>query len=173
MRNRTQVLQSLFDTSGCILLLATISVAAVSACTPERRPASTVQNDMVAVSRMLVTLDRLTADGDLEALLEYFSEDAVMMPPGEAALIGTRQIGDWHRALFETFDVDVSHEPLETDVFGDMIIHRGNVRGTLQPKTGAAPVAFDDKYLFVIRRDPDGSLEIWRAIANANPPGDG
>ncbi|MGD8867257.1 MAG: nuclear transport factor 2 family protein [Gemmatimonadales bacterium] len=128
---------------------------------------------MVAVSRMLVTLDRLTADGDLEGLLEYFSEDAVMMPPDEAALIGTRQIGDWHRELLDNFDVDVSHEPLETDVLGDAIIHRGNVRGTLQPKTGGAPLAFDDKYLFVIRKSPDGSLKIWRAIANANPPGDG
>ena len=128
---------------------------------------------MVAVSRMLVTLDRLAADGDLEGLLEYFSEDAVIMPPDKAALIGTRQIGGWLRALFDKFEVDVSHEPLETDVFGDVIIHRGNVRGTLQPKTGAAPLAFDDKYLFVIRRSPDGALKIWRAIANANPPGDG
>lgn len=125
---------------------------------------------MIAVSRMLVTLDRLAADGDMEAFLEYFSEDAVMMPPDEVALIGIRQIGDWHRALLDRFEVDVSHEPLETDVFDEVIIHRGNVRGTLRPKTGAAPVALNDKYLFVIRKSPDGSLKIWRAIANANPP---
>lgn len=123
----------------------------------------------MAVSRLLVTLDRLWAEGNLEGLLEYVSEDAVLMPPDEAALTGRRRIGAWQRAFYADFSVELSHEPLETDVFGDMIVHRGKVRGTLLPKSGAAPRTFDDKYLLVIRKRPDGSLKIWRAIFNSNP----
>lgn len=123
----------------------------------------------MAVSRMLVTLDRLSAEADLEGLLEYVSEDAVFMPPDEATLIGIRQIRAWYRSLYADFNVEMSHEPLETDVFGDIIVHRGNVRGTIEPKRGAKPITFDDKYLFVIRKRPDGSLKIWRAIFNSNP----
>jgi ketosteroid isomerase-like protein len=140
------------------------------ACTTANRPASTTQKDMVAVSRMLVTLDRLAADGDLDGFLAYVSDDAVFMPPDEPAIIGKTQIGAWYGTLYEGFHLEMSHEPLETDVFGGLIIHRGNATGTLDPKGGAAPMAFDNKYLFVIRKDADGSLKIWRAIYNANPP---
>jgi ketosteroid isomerase-like protein len=149
------------------------AVVTLVACTSSNGPASTTQEDMVAVSRMLVTLDRLVADGDLQGLLEYVSEDAVFMPPDEAAIIGRRQIGARYRALDAAFNLEVSHEPLETDVFGGIIINRGNANGTLQPPSGAAPTTFDTKYLFVIRRDPEGTLKIWRAIFNNNPPDDG
>jgi ketosteroid isomerase-like protein len=146
------------------------TILAVVACSSENRPASTTQEDMVAVSRMLVTLDRLAAAGDTEGLLEYVSDDAVFMPPNEGAIIGKRQISDWYGALFESFDVALSLEPLETDVFGRIIIHRGNATGTLQPRSGTAPTAFDTKHLFIIRKEADGSLKIWRAIFNDNPP---
>jgi ketosteroid isomerase-like protein len=145
-------------------------IVAVVACTSWKGPASTTQEDMVAVSRMLVTLDRLAADGDVEGFLQYVSDDAVFMPPDEAAIIGKTQIGAWYRALYEGSNLEMSHEPLETDVFGRIIIHRGNSTGMLEPKNGAAPMAFDNKYLFVIRKEADGSLKIWRAIYNANPP---
>lgn len=146
------------------------AIVSVAACTSANGPASTTQEDMVAVSRMLVTLDRLAADGDLAGFLAHVSDDAVFMLPDEPAIIGKTQIGARYGALYEGFHLEMSHEPLETDVFGRIIIHRGNARGTLQPKTGAAPTPFDNKYLFVIRKDADGSLKIWRAIFNANPP---
>lgn len=154
----------------CVVATA---IVAVVACTSADGPASTTHEDIVAVSRMLVTLDRLAADGDLEGLLEYVSDDAVFMQPDEAAIIGRRQIGAWYRALYEDFNLEISHEPLETDVFGHIIVHRGNTKGTLEPKSGAAPTAFDRKYLFVIRKEADGSLKIWRAIFNNNPPAGG
>jgi ketosteroid isomerase-like protein len=149
------------------------TIVAVVACTSANGPASTKQEDMVAVSRMLVTLDRLATDGDIEALLEYVSDDAVLMQPDEAAIIGRRRIGAWYRVLYEDFNVEISHEPLETDVFGHIIVHRGNAKGTLEPKSGAAPTAFDHKYLYVIRKEADGSLKIWRAIFNNNPAAGG
>ncbi len=154
-----------------IAAFAAIIVSFV-ACTSANRPVST-QEDMVAVSRMLVTLDRLAADGDLDEFLTYVSDDAVFMPPDEPAIIGKTQIGAWYESLYEGFHLEMSHEPLETDVFGRLIIHRGNATGMLEPKDGAAPKAFDNKYLFVIRKDADGSLKIWRAVYNANQRKDG
>jgi hypothetical protein len=31
-------------------------------------------------------------------------------------------------------------------------------------------VPFNNKYLFLFRRQPDGSLRVWRAMFNTNPP---
>ncbi len=145
------------------------TIAAIIACTSADEPASTRQEDMVAVSRMLVTLDRLAAEGDVAGLLEYISDDAVFMPPDANTIVGSRQIGAWFGEFFDDFNVEMSHAPLETDVFGSIIIHRGDASGTLQPKNGAATIAFDNKYLFVIRKQADDSLKIWRAIFNNNP----
>jgi ketosteroid isomerase-like protein len=158
-------------TIGRTLPVAVTAIASLIACTPGGRSTATTQEDMIAVSRMLVTLDRLAADGDLESLLSYLSDDAVFMLPDEAALVGRRQIGIWYRALFDEYQVETAHEPLETDAFGDMIVHRGNLRRVLRPKSGTAPTTFDEKYLFVIRKQPDGSLRIWRAAFNSNPTG--
>lgn len=170
MRHRSR---RLLGTSRRALAILAASFASVASCASERKPAATTQEDMVAVSRMLVTLDRLAAEADLEGLLEYVSEDAVFMLPDKASLIGIGQIRTWYRALYADYIVEMSHEPLETDVFGNVIVHRGNLRGTFQPKRGAASVKFDDKYLFVILKQPDGSLKIWRAIFNSNPTDSG
>ncbi len=141
---------------------------------------------MVAVSRMLVTFDRLAAEADLAGFLDYILDDAVLMPPDGPgfldyilddavlmppdgpAIVGKRLIASWYSDLYDQFVLDMTHEPLETDVFGDIIIHRGNARGTMTPKTGAEPIAFDNKYLFVLRKGSDGSLKIWRAMFNSN-----
>lgn len=133
---------------------------------------STTQDDMVAVSRMTVSLDRIAAEADLEAFLEYVSEDAVYMPPDEPAIVGKQAIRNWYANHYEHFTVDLQHEPLETDVFGDIIIHRGNALFSMTPRAGGESMSAYNKYLFVIKKQPDGSLKIWRAIFNSNvPPG--
>ncbi len=141
---------------------------ALFSCAPERERARTTEADMVAVARLMVTLDRLAGDADLEGFLTLVPDDAVYMPPDEPALVGKRAIGEWYRALYDRFELEITHEPLEVDAAGDYIIHRGNARGTMTPKDGGEPIPFDNKYLMVLKKQPDGSLSIWRAIFNAN-----
>jgi ketosteroid isomerase-like protein len=152
----------------CLLAILIISTLAAACSSGDQRAASTTEEDTVAVSRMLVTFDRLAAEADLAGFLDYILDDAVLMPPDGPAIVGKRLIASWYSDLYDQFVLDMTHEPLETDVFGDIIIHRGNARGTMTPKTGAEPIAFDNKYLFVLRKGSDGSLKIWRAMFNSN-----
>lgn len=144
------------------------------ACADEAgRFSGTPRDDLVAVSRLLVTLDRIAAEEDLEELLALVAEDAVLMPPAEPAVVGMRGIGEWFRDLYDRVDIEVRHEPLEVDAAGPFLIHRGNASGTLTPKGGGPPTGFDLKYMFVLRKRANGSLELWRAIysSNAKPTG--
>jgi ketosteroid isomerase-like protein len=152
----------------CLLAILILSTFAAACSSGGQRAWSTTEEDMVAVSRMLVTFDRLAAEADLAGFLDYILDDAVLMPPDGPAIVGKRLIASWYSDLYDQFVLDMTHEPLETDVFGDIIIHRGNARGTMTPKTGAEPIAFDNKYLFVLRKGSDGSLKIWRAMFNSN-----
>ncbi|MGD2153140.1 MAG: nuclear transport factor 2 family protein [Gemmatimonadales bacterium] len=150
-------------------LAALLTLSAVLACSaPGDRAATTTEDDMIAVARLMATLDRIQAEADLEEFLALLPEDAVFMPPDEPAIVGRRAIAEWYRNVYDILQFDITHEPLEVDTFGDMIIQRGNARGTMTPKAGGEPIPFDNKYLMVLERGTDGSLQIWRAIFNSN-----
>jgi ketosteroid isomerase-like protein len=144
--------------------------AAISCSAAGDRGATTTEGDMIAVARLMATLDRIQAEADLEELLRLVPDDAVYMPPDEPAIVGRRAIADWYRNLYDALQIDITHEPLEIDVFGDMIIHRGNARGTLTPRSSGESIPFDNKYLMVLIKRPEGSLQIWRAVFNRNHP---
>ncbi|MGD2215484.1 MAG: hypothetical protein PVJ64_01955 [Gemmatimonadales bacterium] len=94
------------------------------------------------------------------------------MPPDEPAIVGRRAIAEWYRNLYDVMQFDMTHEPLDVDVFGELIIHRGNARRTMTPKNGGEPIPFDNKYLMVLEQQPDGSLQIWRAMFHSNRQSD-
>jgi ketosteroid isomerase-like protein len=148
------------------IVAATVIAITCSQATEDR--ATTSPDDMVAVARMVSSFDTFAANEDIESFLAYVADDAVMMPPGEPAVVGVQAIRAWYTAFYASFRSDMTHESLEVDAFGDIIIARGNATGTLTPKAGGAPMPFDNKYLFVLRRLDDGSLQVWRAVFNAN-----
>ncbi len=148
------------------------AVAIVTACSPAADEAPTSADDMIAVARLMVTLDRLISEEDLGELIALIAEDAVAMPPDQAAVVGKRAIGNYYRDLFDRFDVEIAHEPLEIDAAGDFIIHRGNTTGTMTPRTGGEPIRLNNKYLYVIKRQADGSLLLWRSMFNRRAPPD-
>lgn len=156
-------------TSHMLATVAIVIIAITCSRLGEQRVATT-EDDMVAVARMLVSLDRIAAEEDLEELLSYVADDAVLMPPDEPAVIGVQAIAAWYRNAYDQVDFEMTHEPLEVDAAGDLIIHRGNATGTMTPASGGEPIRFDNKYLMVIRRQPDGSLQVWRVCFNRNAP---
>lgn len=124
---------------------------------------------MIAVARLMATFDRIHAEADLEEFVAFIADDAVFMPPDEPAIVGRQAIAEWYGRLYDRVRLDMVHEPLEVDAFGDVIIHRGNARGIMIPRDdGREPIPVDNKYLMVLKKGSDGSLEIWRAVFNAN-----
>ena len=156
--------------AGRATLAGLISILALTACSRTANEARTTQDDMVAVARLMVTLDRVISEEDLAGLLALVAEDAVYMLPDTPALVGKRAIGEFYSALFTSSDIEIAHEVLEIDAAGKFVIHRGNAKGTTTPRTGGEPIEFDDKYLFLIKRAANGSLLVWRAVFNRNSP---
>ena len=122
------------------------------------------------VADMLATIDELTREGNLEKTLEFVADDVVEMPPDQLPIVGKEALRSWQQGFFDGFSVDMRHEPDETTDFGDIVIHRGRVTGTLTPKGAGDPLVLNNKYLFVLRKTPDGRLRLWRAMFNSNEP---
>jgi len=149
-------------------MLAVFAAAVIAVTCSQAAEENTTADDMVAVARMVSSFDTFAANADIESFLGYVAEDAVMLPPGEPAVVGKRAIRDWYTAFYANFSNDMTHESLEVDAFGDIIVARGNATGAVTPKAGGEAIPFDNKYLFVIKRKDDGSLQVWRAVFNAN-----
>jgi ketosteroid isomerase-like protein len=156
--------------TSAVLAVIAAAVILITCTQGEPESASTMADDMITVSRMLVSLDRIAAEADVDEFLTYVSDDAVMMPPDELAVVGKRAISDWYATLYANYTVELKHDPLETDIFGDIIVHRGNASFTATPIAGGQPISQDNKYLMVIKKQPDGSLKIWRVVFNSNAP---
>jgi ketosteroid isomerase-like protein len=119
---------------------------------------------------MVAEFDRCARESDLEAFLSYSMDDVVWMPPSEPVVVGKQAVREWYANFYGTFDIEMTHEVLETHTFGDVVIARGNASETLTPKAGGSSMSLGAKFLLVFRRQPDGSLKVWRAIANSNAP---
>ncbi len=149
--------------------VAAIALIAIAGCTSQRDSDSSAA-DIAAVQQLMVDLDAAIAAGDLDGFLSFFAEDYVNMPPNEPANIGKQAFRAHHEPLFEEFILRVTREPVETHAFGDVVIQRGAGVAEIAPKAGGDPLILDQKYLYVFRRQDDGSFKLWRAIFNDNAP---
>lgn len=107
--------------------------------------------------------------GDLDAVVESFDPEAVMLAPGAPAAIGS----DGIRAYFEQAIAGGVGRPAEmrtTDVveLGDgAVAEVGDYTMTIAPPEGEP---FEDfgKYMVVHRRDGDGRLRLWRDMFHSD-----
>jgi ketosteroid isomerase-like protein len=132
--------------------------------------ARTAAADEEAVRTLVVEFDRCAREKDLEKFLSHSVEDVIALAPGEPAVVGKKALRTWYKGFYAAFDVAMVHRPIETTSFGGVVIARGNAVGTIRSVSGGEPIPVDNKYLFVLKRQADGSLKVWRAMFNANGP---
>ena len=124
--------------------------------------------DREAVRQLVAEFDRCAREKDLEGFLSYSLDDVVALGPGEPAVVGRAAVRAWYQDFYAAFDIAMVHRPVETDSFGDLVITRGDVTGTIRPVGGGEAIQVGNKYLFVLKRQSNDSLKVWRAMFNAN-----
>lgn len=147
------------------------SLLAVMACaqpTPTLGPASDA--DVKAVAAILAAFDSSGRTGALDQFISYSAEDVVLLAPDQPAVVGRDAMRELYRAIYAAVRIEMTHTPLETHTLGDLVITRGSARGTATPRTGGPSTAFDNKFLMLLRRQPDGTLRTWRVAFNSNAP---
>jgi uncharacterized protein (TIGR02246 family) len=123
-------------------------------------------------------------DGDLDALMGFWTEDGVLIPPGQPAAMGKEAIRGWYQNMFNQVDADIDIRSAETRISGDWGYDRGTFTMTLAPKaaggagtaapgTPPGPAAADVKipaspqtfnYVVLLQRGAGGGWKIARNI---------
>jgi len=87
--------------------------------------------------------DRLMAAdnrGDVDAVLECYTEDAVLLPPGGASVQGVENIRPRYEALFASSRLEVRMDVESIEVKGALAFSRGSPGDGLFPRTARLPV---------------------------------
>jgi ketosteroid isomerase-like protein len=102
-----------------------------------------------------------------------YDEDAVLLPQNEPPAVGKTAIRSNYEAFFEEFSIKGSAEVAELEVGGDWGFMRGAYTTTVVPKRGGQPIVDRGNWLWIVKRQPDNSWKICRAIDVSEPPASG
>ncbi len=106
---------------------------------------------------------------DMDAHLATLTEDCIMLPPNEPAVVGHEAIAEWHGGFIEMFDIAGGYTGSEVVVLGDWAIERYTGEVTVTPAEGDAATE-TIKGIHIYRRQADGSWKIAQDIWNSDVP---
>ena len=144
-------------------ILLAILVLAASGCAPQ----VDVEAEKAAIRNLHDQTAAASDAGDLAAL---YTDDAIVMPPNEPALVGREAIHTWVQGLFEQFSVEETVTTEEVQVAGDWAFLRGTYTFTATPKAEGEPQEETGKCIHIVQRQPDGSWKNTRIIWNSDQP---
>jgi ketosteroid isomerase-like protein len=135
-------------------------------------PDALSEEDAAAIAELDERFRQSILEKDWTALASLYTEDAVLMPPNLAEVIGRGVIVDWFSKsgleikVFTTASASI-------DGVNNLAYNRGTFSMTFVPPGSADPVSEIGKYLWIVRKGPDGiwriSTDIWNS--DAPPPG--
>jgi len=107
--------------------------------------------------------------GDAKAAAALYTEDAVLIPPGEPLVRGREAIEEYWRGAIEMGEVrDVSVETMDALSSGSLGYETGSFVLTVTGPDGEA-VIDRGRYIELLRREPDGRWLSTHGIWNAAP----
>ncbi len=152
------------------ILIAALALSLGSlACAGER----TSGHDRAAVQASLDSLSALHAEhfraGDIDALVEAYSENAVVRPAGMAPARGREAVRSAVASWIDAAPVkSLAYSTEDLYVFGDTAFHVASFTGTVQPK-GAADTDIQGSCALLWVHDSPEGWKIERSLCNNGP----
>jgi len=103
---------------------------------------------------------------NFEDLANLYTDNGVLMPPGQASVTGRAEIRKWMEAFppISKFEFQVD----DIDGYEDLAYVRGRYFMVLTPEGAPGPVEDRGKYIEVRRKQPDGSWLMTADIFNSD-----
>ncbi|GAC1433514.1 MAG: hypothetical protein NVSMB68_06010 [Thermoanaerobaculia bacterium] len=101
--------------------------------------------------------------GNVDRLMDFYSDSAVLMPPNEAALSGRAAVRQYWAGFLGAFNnIDLRLASDDVSQSCDLAVERGHYDLTMTPAAGGASVHDSGKYV-VVRRRLNGQ---WKAVTD-------
>jgi uncharacterized protein (TIGR02246 family) len=128
-----------------------------------------------AVESTTAAFHQALRTNDTATFLSYVADDALMMPPGEAAVHGKDAVRAWYRAFLTQYRTSsLTLDDREVFVGGGWATELGSYEWGLTPPSGGAALVDHGHYMQVWKQQADGqwrfAREVWNSSAPPSPP---
>jgi ketosteroid isomerase-like protein len=157
----------------------TVFLAATTACAPaadEDEPAGDVvstevdtEADMAAIDALRGSFAEALSAGDVDGMMIGYAEDAVQMPPNEAAVTGKDAIRARNQAYADQFEMALENPAVEILVKGDWAILRGTYVFSGTPKVDGEPIQETGRMDLGLRHMRSGTATTHRPRVDRRP----
>jgi uncharacterized protein (TIGR02246 family) len=145
-------------------------VLAATACQPGAVPLS--DDDIAAIRDLGYAYARANLAKDADAVVAVYADDAMEMPPNEAATVGKAAIRARYASWFQAdvASIEFTINPAEIVGADGLAYARGTWTWTGVPPGMTDHVSEAGKHLAIARRQEDGSWLWTVAMWNSDPP---
>ena len=135
--------------------------------------AAAQQAEIAAINRFYAEWNEALVKRGAEGYVSFFAENGAVLPPDGPGYEGKAAIRGWIQKTLDEFTTrDVRLVPGAMTVAGGMATWRFTISGERVPKNGGSPVRFNNKYLDVLQKQPDGSWKfLYRMWSNTESTG--
>lgn len=121
---------------------------------------TTPLSDQKAVEQAEAAWVKAFNRADVDAMLALYTDDVVVMPPGEPELRGQEAVGAWISAFFKLHKARQVVSNDEVEVEGSIAYLRGRFEIEIVQHRGGSFETIRGHHMVIWRQGPDGA---WRA----------
>ncbi len=128
------------------------------------------QDDIKAIRKLINDFCAAHKYDDGAKLAEFYSDDAMLMPPGEPMVFGKQAIASRYQQDIKKFTAELTTTPDEIEVSGNLAFVRGTFTIRLTPKTEGDKIEATFKFIEILRKGTNGSWKPYCDIWNSDAP---
>ena len=124
--------------------------------------AKSSDDDVAAINALYTQWNQALATRGADGYVSFFVDDGAVLPPDGPAVEGKEAIRKWMQkslADYEIKDAKMEFGPVRTS--NGWAVRRFSLAAMRVPKDGGVPRYFNNKYLDVIQKQPDGQ---WKFV---------
>ena len=158
-------------TAMAMLVILFACTAADQASEPGMAESLSTAEAMAIIDKLNEEWDAAVVSGDLEAAVAMYTEDAIRGQPGMPALVGRDAIRIWLQSEFDTYTFEGFNKDVEVRALSpDWILLRSTGTFTATPKVGGEVKVYEEKWLTIVQKQPDGTWKWYRDAGSSDLP---
>lgn len=161
-------MRKLIRTREALTVLALGSVALSCGPNPDLE---TRAADGAAIRAADISWSNTYEAGDVDAVVSYYTDDAVVMVPNRPKVVGKQAARELIRSQFQTPGYSGKWQPEQVEVAqsGDLGYSRGHYSATWTSSDGT-PITDTGKYIVIWKKQPDDDWKVAVDILNSDLP---
>ena len=144
-------------------------LSGLALCSCSKQDASVdIQSDISAITAVSKARADAFNAGDAAGIAQYFTEDGLLMAPGNPVSKGRSAVEDYYAEIFSAYAADLESYYEEVEVTGELGYGRGEAKVRLVDKITGDTTYSSSKYLNILKKQADGSWKTTHDIWNDN-----